>query len=155
MTHRATIRFRENRYPSTLITYGARWRQVSTCLKANHSFLFKQIAVDKHAHTYSRIFMSHRARAQEAIRRLSALTPWSQPRLIEAFILKFQDRWLARFSGDECRRYDAGSMNYAEAIEIRRLALKRREPPPQAVNARTARPASCDRIAEQRHQPVA
>jgi hypothetical protein len=72
--------------------------------------------------------------AQEAIRRLSSLTRWSQPRLIEAIILEFQDRWLARFSGEERRRYEAGAMTFAEAFEIRRRALKQREPvPPLAV----------------------
>jgi hypothetical protein len=68
--------------------------------------------------------------AQEAIRRLSALTRWSQPRLIEAIILEFQDRWLARFSDEERRRYEAGAMTFAEAFEIRRRALKQRQPVP-------------------------
>jgi hypothetical protein len=73
--------------------------------------------------------------AQEAIRRLSALTRWSQPRLIEAIILEFQDRWLARFSDEERTRYEAGAMTFREAFEIRRRALKQREPlPPLAVN---------------------
>lgn len=35
---------------------------------------------------------------------------------------------LACFSDEERRRYEAGSINYAEAIEIRRRVLKRREP---------------------------
>jgi len=65
--------------------------------------------------------------AQEAIRPLSALTRWSKPRLIEAFILEFQDRWLVRFSDEERRRYEGGSMNYARAFP--RLEAARAGPP--------------------------
>jgi hypothetical protein len=79
----------------------------------------------------------------EALRRLTVITRRSQPQLLESLILNFENRWLSCFTDEERRRYEAGSMNYAEAIEIRRLALKRREPvPSQAVNAQAARSAS-------------
>ena len=80
----------------------------------------------------------------EVLRRLSVITRRSQPQLLESLILNFENRWLSCFTDEERRGYEAGSMNYAEAFEIRRRALKRQEPvPPQAVNARAARPASC------------
>jgi hypothetical protein len=74
------------------------------------------------------------AEAQEAIRRLSALTRWSQPRLIEAFISEFQDRWLARFSHEERRRYEAGPMNYVKAFD----------PPPCLEAARAGPAPTCE-----------
>jgi hypothetical protein len=82
--------------------------------------------------------------AQEAIRRLSALTRWSQPRLIEAVVLEFQGRWLARFSDEERRRYEAGAMTFAEAFEIRRRALKHREPVPPVAVKRVPSEAAID-----------
>ena len=79
----------------------------------------------------------------EALRRLTVITRRSQPQLLESLILNFENRWLLCFTDEERRRYEAGSMNYSEAIEIRRRALKRREPvPPQAVDARAARSES-------------
>ena len=82
----------------------------------------------------------------EALRRLTVITRRSQPQLLESLILNFENRWLSCFTDEERRRYEAGSMNYVEAFEIRRRALKRREPvPPQPVNAHAARSASFSR----------
>ena len=73
----------------------------------------------------------------EALRRLTVITRRSQPQLLESLILNFENRWLSCFTDEERRRYEAGSMNYAEAIEIRRRALKRREPVPAVPRTQT------------------
>ncbi len=64
--------------------------------------------------------------ALQALQRQAALSGWSQSQLVEAFALNLQDTWLSRFTADERARYEAGTMDRAEVLEIRRRAALRK-----------------------------
>jgi hypothetical protein len=58
--------------------------------------------------------------AQEALRRLSFMTRWSQARLIERVILNLQDEYVGALTEGERQRYKMGTMNFIEFREILR-----------------------------------
>ena len=61
---------------------------------------------------------------QEALRRATALTGWSQAQLIESLVLNLQGRWLERFSADERQRYESCAIDRAEFVELCRRAKR-------------------------------
>jgi hypothetical protein len=58
--------------------------------------------------------------AQEALRRLSVITRWSQSRLLERLILNLQDDYLSGLTDGERQRYKMGTMSFIEFREIAR-----------------------------------
>ena len=58
--------------------------------------------------------------AQQALRRLSLMTRWSQARLIERLILNLQDEYVGGLTEGERQRYKMGTMNFIEFREILR-----------------------------------
>jgi hypothetical protein len=84
--------------------------------------------------------------AQEALRRLSVITRWSQSRLLERLILNLQDDYLSGLSEGERQRYKMGTMSFIEFREIARrkkaVALAPQAASLEApLNGRTADPA--------------